>query len=97
MAWGLVCELYLSFMKLGFSKEVLRMVIQFVKENYGAFYFTCKEYPLLYEYMKHDKKNTSGIINFTLLKDVGDICIDQTANQETIFETFDFYRECMGI
>lgn len=97
VAWGLVCELYLSFMKLGFSKEVLRMVIQFVKENYGAFYFTCKEYPLLYEYMKHDKKNTSGIINFTLLKDVGNICIDQTANQETIFETFDFYRECMGI
>jgi len=97
VAWGLVCELYLSFLKLEFPKELLRMVVQFVKENYGVFYFSCKEYPQLLEYMTHDKKNQAGIINFTLLKNVGDICLDQTADQETIFETFDFYRECMGI
>ena len=47
--------------------------------------------------MTHDKKNTSGTINFTLLKDIGDICINQTADKDTIFEMLDFYRECMGI
>ena len=46
--------------------------------------------------MKHDKKNTAGVINFTLLKEVGDICLNQTADKDTIFEMFDFYRECMG-
>ena len=47
--------------------------------------------------MLHDKKNTAGVINFTLLKDIGDISINQTADKDLIFEMFDFYRECMGI
>ena len=46
--------------------------------------------------MTHDKKNTSGTINFTLLKDIGDIRINQIADKDTIFEMLDFYRECMG-
>jgi 3-dehydroquinate synthase len=43
--------------------------------------------------MTHDKKNTAGIINFTLLGDVGDIRINQTATQSEIFEALDFFRE----
>lgn len=58
---------------------------------------TAKKYDQLYAFMTHDKKNTSGTINFTLLKDIGDICINQTADKDTIFEMLDFYRECMGI
>ena len=97
VAWGIVCELYLSHIKTGFPKEKMRQTIQFIKENYGAFAFNCKQYDRLYELMLHDKKNTAGIINFTLLKEVGAICLNQTADKETIFEVLDFYRECMGI
>lgn len=97
VAWGIVCELYLSYIKTGFPKEKMRQTIQFIKENYGAFAFNCKQYDRLYALMLHDKKNTAGIINFTLLKEVGDICLNQTADKETIFEVLDFYRECMGI
>ena len=97
VAWGIVCELYLSHIKTGFPKEKMRQTIQFIKENYGAFAFNSKQYDRLYELMLHDKKNTAGIINFTLLKEVGDICLNQTADKETIFEVLDFYRECMGI
>ena len=43
--------------------------------------------------MTHDKKNTAGIINFTLLGNVGDIRINQTATKEEIAEALDFYRE----
>ena len=46
---------------------------------------------------KNDKKKKAGIINFTLLKDIGDISINQTTDKDLIFEMFDFYRECMGI
>ena len=46
--------------------------------------------------MKHDKKNTAGVINFTLLKDIGQIALNQTADKDLIFEAFDFYRETMG-
>ena len=98
VAWGIVCELYLSHTKVSFPKEKMRQTIQFIKDNYGVFTFDCKKYEQLYAYMTHDKKNTSaGTINFTLLKDIGDICINQTADKDTIFEMLDFYRECMGI
>ena len=95
VAWGIVCELYLSHTKVGFPKEKMRQTIRFIKDNYGVFTFDCKKYEQLYAFMTHDKKNTSGTINFTLLKDIGDIC--QTADKDTIFEMLDFYRECMGI
>ncbi|NDW13621.1 3-dehydroquinate synthase [Bacteroides sp. 214] len=97
VAWGLVCELYLSCVKTGFPKEKLRTVVQFVKESYGLFYIECDQYEQLYTFMQHDKKNRAGVVNFTLLKDVGNIVIDQTADKQQIFEMFDFYRECMGI
>ena len=97
VAWGIVCELYLSHLKVGFPKDKMRQTIEFIKENYGAFTFDCKQYKQLYALMTHDKKNTSDTINFTLLKDIGDICINQTTDKDTIFEMLDFYRECMGI
>lgn len=96
VAWGIVCELYLSYIKVGFPKNKMRQTIQFIKGNYGGFPLECKQYDPLYELMKHDKKNTADVINFTLLKEVGDICLNQTADKETIFEMLDFYRECMG-
>lgn len=95
VAWGIVCELYLSHIKAGFPIDKMRQTIRFIKENYGAFAFDCKQYNRLYEFMLHDKKNTAGIVNFTLLKDIGDICINQTTDKDTIFGMFDFYRENM--
>lgn len=95
VAWGLVCELYLSYIKTGFPKDKMQQTIQFIREHYGSFAFDCKQYDRLYELMTHDKKNTAGVINFTLLREVGDIVLNQTADKDTIFEALDFYRECM--
>ena len=96
VAWGLVCELYLSYTKADFPKDKLRQTIQFIKDNYGVFAFDCKQYDALYEFMTHDKKNTSGIINFTLMGEIGDIRINQSADKAEIMEMLDFYREAMG-
>jgi 3-dehydroquinate synthase len=96
IAWGIVCELYLSHCKMGFPKEKMYQTIQFIKENYGTFEIDCQIYDCLHEYMKHDKKNAGDFINFTLLSDIGEIKINQKTDKETIFEMFDFYRECMG-
>ncbi len=93
VAWGLVCELYLSAQKTGFPKDKLYQTLQFIRETYGVYQFDCKQYEQLYEYMTHDKKNQSGIINFTLMAGIGDIRIDQTATKEEIMEMLDFYRE----
>lgn len=97
VAWGLVCELYLSHVNVQFPRDVMRRIIHFIHENYGSFMFTCDDYEQLYQFMLHDKKNKGGVINFTLLNDVGELCLNQTASQSLIYETFDFYRESMGI
>ena len=96
VAWGIVCELYFSHLKTGFPKDKLRQTIQFIKDNYGALAFDCKQYDRLYEFMTHDKKNSAGIINFTLMGEIGDIRINQSATRDDIFEMLDFYRETMG-
>lgn len=93
VAWGLVGELYLSVTKCGFPSEKMRQTVAFIREHYGTFDFDCKEYDRLYALMQHDKKNTAGVINFTLLGDIGDIRINQTATKEEILDMLDFYRE----
>ncbi len=96
VAYGMVCELYFSYIKCNFPKDKLYQTVQFIKENYGVLTINCNDYEKLYEYMKHDKKNADGIINFTLLSDVGDIKINNSATKEDILEMLDFYREYMG-
>ena len=93
VAWGIVCELYLSHKKLGFPKELLLQALAIIKEAYGGFSINCKDYPRLYELMTHDKKNEFDEINLTLLRDIGEIRINQITSQEEIFETLDFYQE----
>lgn len=96
VAWGLVCELYLSTVKKGFPENMLRQTVAFVREHYGRFAFGCNDYDRLLELMRHDKKNVNGVINFTLLEAPGKICLDQTASKEEICESFDFFRESLG-
>ncbi len=94
VAYGLICELYLSTIKTGFPSDKMRQTVSFIKEHYGKMTITCDDYPTLLELMTHDKKNVAGTINFTLLGGIGDIRINQTATKEEIYEALDFYREC---
>lgn len=93
VAYGLVCELYLSSVKTGFPVEKMRQGVQFIFDHYGKMAITCDDYPALTELMTHDKKNVGGQINFTLLGGIGDIRINQTATKKEIEEALDFYRE----
>ena len=93
VAYGLISELYMSARKTAFPTDRMHQTVRFIRENYGTLNITCDDYPTLIELMQHDKKNTSGIINFTLLGNVGDIRINQTANEEEIKEALDFFRE----
>ena len=93
VAYGLICELYLSSIKTGFPVSKMRQTVRFILENYGRMAITCDDYPTLLELMTHDKKNVAGQINFTLLGSIGDIRINQTATKEEITKALDFYRE----
>ena len=96
VAWGLVCELYLSHLKAGFPLDELRRTVGYIAARYGRFAFGCDDYETLLTLMRHDKKNVGGVINFTLLEQPGQVRLDCTATREEICESFDFFRESLG-
>jgi 3-dehydroquinate synthase len=93
VAYGLVVELYLSVTKAGLPVSILRQVTTYVREYYGQAPITCNDYPRLLQLMHHDKKNTGRDIVFTLLSDIGQPIVNQTASEDEILEALDFYRE----
>lgn len=93
VAFGLVCELYLSCVLCQFPTDTMHQVASFVREHYGHFDFSCDDYPTLLQLMHHDKKNEGNAINFTLLADVGQLRLNQNASRCDIYAALDFLRE----
>ncbi len=93
VAWGLIGELFLSVALRQFPVDKMRQTVQFIARHYGIPAITCADYDRLYALMLHDKKNVGTTINFTLLRNIGDIALDCHCTKELIFEMFDFLRE----
>ena len=93
VAWGLIPELYLSVVKCGFPANRMRQTVQFIRKHYGLLLIGCGDYAELIELMHHDKKNRGDEINVTLLKDIGELRINQTLSEAEIKDAFDFFRE----
>ena len=89
--YGIVAELYLSVIKLSLPQQTLTQVVHFMTEHYGKPVCPCKDYSVLIDLMRHDKKNTSDSeINFSLLRQVGNCRIDQHCTEQEITEALDF-------
>lgn len=100
VAWGMIAELYLSHIVLGFPSDSLRKAVNLIRETYGQLQISCDDYVHLLELMMHDKKNTvaktarqDNNINFTLLRDIGKIEINHYVTNKMICEALDFYRD----
>jgi 3-dehydroquinate synthase len=89
VAWGMVCELFLSHILFDLDPKEIMRLYSFVQENYPKPIFSCNDLEKIYSLMQQDKKNFSNKINFTLLKEIGKFEINQTATKEEIFECFD--------
>ncbi len=93
VAWGMMVALYISAALLHFPTVTLRQITRLLAETFGRPPITCDDYDWLLACMGHDKKNADCRINLTLLADVGDVRIDQHAEDALIKEAFDFARE----
>ncbi len=99
VAHGLLIEMVLSHLMVGFPSSELYSMAELLKRAYmPAPAITCDDYPHILELMVHDKKNTSAsAINFTLLRSPGSVEIDQTASPENIRIALDLYRDLLGL
>ncbi len=90
VAVGMLCEAYISNKKNDFSSKELEQIIDFVVQNF-VFYKSNWNVAELISYMKNDKKNYKGNINFTLLKKIGKVKIDVDCDEKIIEEALQFY------
>ena len=89
--WGMVAELYLSVIRLGFSREILSQISHLMLEYYGRPQCNCKERERLLEWMMKDKKNrVDGEIRFALLRGVGDGVWNQIVSSEELNEAIEY-------
>ena len=93
VAYGMICELYLSVAKLKFPAEKMRQTVNYIKENYGNMDLECNDYDEIKKLMRHDKKNIGNEIRPVLMKDIGRADWDCSISEEEIDETLDFFRE----
>lgn len=95
VALGLIPELYLSRLKLDFSKKRLNQLITLVKELYRPLSITCRDYDALKELMLQDKKNSQpDLITTVGLQAIGQSHELQNSSIE-ITEALDFYQDTM--
>jgi 3-dehydroquinate synthase len=96
IAIGLILETYISHKLYSFPKNKLEELINFIKIIYPSPYFVKAEQDKIIDFMKHDKKNVKGNINFVLLKDLGEPLLDIRVENELIYDAFDFYHQSLN-
>jgi len=92
IAIGMVAEAFISSVKNGLLPSVRDLIVTFLFEKFGYVPLDPDSDLRLIELMRHDKKNSNGLLNFTLLQDIGSCDVDQTADAGLVLEALSFYR-----
>ena len=85
-----MCELYLSTRLCALDAAEAGRIARYIIDLYGPMSIRPNETDELIELMRHDKKNTSDAIVFTLLPETGRIEINRTAAAAEITEALDY-------
>lgn len=93
VAAGMICEAYLSSAVSGLPADQLAEITDFIAGLYPAMKIPKGKDKELLRLMRHDKKNTGGNINFSLLKEIGKCVVDQQCEEELIIEALGYYRQ----
>ena len=92
IAIGMVAECYLSTQLFDFPEQKLHEIKALVLNIYGKTTILPEDFESILEYLKHDKKNVGGQVNFVLLHDIEKTKIDCKATTEVIVESLNYYN-----
>ena len=92
IAVGMVLEAYLSNKLTGLSDDSLNAIKKTFINRYGKVSFTDEDIKNILTYLKFDKKNSHGNINFVLLKTIGECQIDVIVSEDLLYESFAYYK-----
>ncbi|MEO5643691.1 MAG: 3-dehydroquinate synthase [Bacteroidia bacterium] len=93
---GIICESWMSNQLGGLKENELEEITHTLLQLYGTVNVDSMDDHRLIELMRHDKKNESGSINFTLLDAIGKPIINKKAAATDIIEALNYYRNISG-
>ncbi|MEY8021914.1 3-dehydroquinate synthase [Muriicola sp. SD30] len=93
IAVGMILEAYLSSKLSGLGPHQLEDIKHTLLERYKKVKFTEEDKEAVLSLLIFDKKNSHGLVNFVLLKCIGDTVIDQRVPHKLFMEAFAYYED----
>ena len=93
IAAGMIMEAYLSSVKLGMPEKEIIEIQDFIIEVYGKISLSAADIDPIISLSAQDKKNEKGIINFSLLKRIGEATYNIAVSRPEMEDALRRYRE----
>lgn len=90
VAIGILCEAYISYITGMLPEKQLKEIAKTLLTIFGKYKGNLKEKELLH-FIMNDKKSVNSKHNFTLLKNIGEGCIDNFVNEKMISASLQYY------
>ena len=91
IAIGMILEAYISYKKDLLTKNSYLEIKETLNLMFENIVFTKNDIEICTHLLIHDKKNVNGIVQFTLLSDIGKGVINEVIESELITEAFNDY------
>lgn len=92
IAIGMILEAYVSTKVSGLSDEELKNITDGILKTFSKVNISTDDQKIIFNLLKHDKKNSHGIVKFVLLEAIGQPKIDCQVDNSIITEAFDYYN-----
>lgn len=91
IAIGMLMEAFISTKICDLSKEELNVISEGILKTFAKVDINKQDQEIIINLLKHDKKNSHGVVKFVLLDAIGKPKIDCVVSNELILEAFDYY------
>jgi len=93
VAAGMLCEAQISAELTGLPDDDLRAVCQAIKKYFKLKPVNEKHFDDLLGLMDHDKKKTGNLLNFTLLKKIGEPLVNCIVYRNVVLRSLKHYNQ----
>ncbi len=91
VAAGMICASYISVNKELLSPVDFKMIKEGIENHFQPAPVNPTNIPVICSYIRHDKKRRGEVVQFTLLKAIGEAITDQPVTDEQIAEAINYY------
>lgn len=93
IAIGMICEAYLSTKLLGMSKEDLQHISEAILNIFNDISIAKSDFTTFISLMHQDKKNSTGVLNLSLLYEPGRAAYDIAVDEKDVMDALFYFNQ----